>query len=65
MYTKAVKKIHYCHINVCDYAPPPCLKLFQSVVNAVFNKVLKCIYARDNFQLVTIRGFGVWHSLFS
>lgn len=60
MYTKVVKKIHYCHINVCDYPPP-----FQSVVNAVFNKVLKCVYACDEFQLVTIRPFGVWHSLFS
>lgn len=27
MYTKAVKKIHYCHINVCDYAPPTLFKV--------------------------------------
>lgn len=23
MYTKVVTKIHYCHINVCDYPPTP------------------------------------------
>lgn len=35
-------------------------------MNPGFDKVLKCIYAGDEFKWVTIRPFGaVWHSFYS